>query len=462
MATPPPSIYGTCADWILADSPYALGNDATILHVDAVDETNYINKAQARTIIKRLAYVLRHQFDVGRDALYQDVVTCMATNDILLPTVFFGIIASGGVYSAASSSLTPFELSRQLKTSKSKIIIVSEDTLDVALKAAKECGIPLDRILVLESATHQRSLRDTVRPERNYLQATSELNWARPTDRDTLEKMPICLMFSSGTTGPPKGVMLSHRNIVAQSLTWQATLQDSLNSVKAAKPGKSPKNFQYRLIAHLPAAHVAGSQGYFMNGTMAGGTTFWMNKFVLADFIRYTKKYQPTHMFSVPSIYLQIINSPDVTDQFHSLVHAQVGAAPMGPGLQKLGQEKIGCFLNQSYGLTETSAALTMTPWYQNDHTGGIGALLPNSRLRIVNDDLEDVVDGQEGEFLIKGPIVTQGYYNNPEATAASFTPDGWLRTGDIGLRRDGLFYIVDRKKVRPRDSIFNISGMSC
>ncbi|OBT55808.1 hypothetical protein VE04_03260 [Pseudogymnoascus sp. 24MN13] len=429
------------------DSPYSWANDATILHIDAADETNYINKSQARTIIKRLAHVLRHRFSVGKAALYEDVVTCFASNQILLPTVFFGIIAAGGVYSAASSSLTPFELSRQLKTSKSNLIIASEDTLEVALKSAKECGIPVDRVLVLDSASHQRSLRDTVQLQRNYLETASELNWARPTDLDTLEKKPICLMFSSGTTGPPKGVMLSHKNIVAQSLTWQATLRDSLNTAKLAKPGKDPKNFKYGIVAHLPAAHVAGSQGYFMNGTMAGGATFWMTKFVLADFLHYTKKYRPTHMLSVPSIYLQIINSPDVTDHFHSLVHAQVGAAPMGPGLQKLGQEKIGCYLNQSYGLTETSASLTMTPWYQNDTTGGVGALLPNSRLRIVNDDLEDVVEGQEGEFLIKGPIVTRGYYNNPEATAATFTPDGWLRTGDIGLRRDGLFYIVDRKK---------------
>lgn len=375
----------------------------------------------------------------------------MATNQILLPTVFFGIIAAGGVYSAASSSLTPFELSRQLRTSKSNLIIASKDTLEVALKSAKECGIPLNRVLILDSTNHQRGLRDTIQPERNYLKTTHELNWARPTDSDTLDKKPICLMFSSGTTGPPKGVMLSHKNIIAQSLTWQATLRDSLNAVNPSKFGKDMKDFKYGIVAHLPAAHVAGSQGYFMNGTMAGGTTFWMNKFVLADFIHYTKKYRPTHMLSVPSIYLQIINSPDVTDHFQSLVHAQVGAAPMGPGLQKLGQEKIGCYLNQSYGLTETSASLTMTPWYQNDTTGGIGALLPNSRLRIVNDNLEDVVEGQEGEFLVKGQIVTQGYYNNPEATAATFTPDGWLRTGDIGLRRNGLFYIVDRKKVRYR-----------
>lgn len=90
-----------------------------------------------------------------------------------------------------------------------------------------------------------------------------------------------------------------------------------------------------------------------------------------------------------------------------------------------------------------------MTPWYQNDTPGGVGALLPNSRSRIMNDNLEDVVEGQEGEFLVKGQIVTQGYYNNPEATTAMFAPDGWLRTGDIGLQRDGLFYIVDRKKVR-------------
>jgi long-subunit acyl-CoA synthetase (AMP-forming) len=108
-----------------------------------------------------------------------------------------------------------------------------------------------------------------------------------------------------------------------------------------------------------------------------------------------------------------------------------------------------------------------MTPWYQSDLTGGIGSLLPNCRLKIVGEDGEEVAEGKEGEILVKGPIVTRGYWRNEVATKGAFAKNGWLKTGDIGLRRDGIFYIVDRKKVCarlgtcPALPLFSIIGLN-
>lgn len=120
----------------------------------------------------------------------------------------------------------------------------------------------------------------------------------------------------------------------------------------------------------------------------------------------------------------------------------------MGPELQKLAESKLKCKVSQAWGLTETTGAVTWLPWDREDSTGSIGTLLPNTRMKIVDDDGLAVPDGHRGEILVKGPNVTTGYWENPEATAKSFTDDGWFRTGDVGERRDGKFYVVDRKKV--------------
>lgn len=211
--------------------------------------------------------------------------------------------------------------------------------------------------------------------------------------------------------------------------------------------------FDYRTVAHLPAAHIAGCQGYYVNSTVAGGPVYWMPKFDFPKFLEYNKKYSITSFFTVPPIYLLIAKSPLVTDQFKSMQLAISGAAPMGPELKVLAEKRLGCVISQTWGLSETTGSSTLMPMAQADPTGSVGPILPNCRLRIVDEDNKDVPEGKEGEFIMKGPNVTQGYWKNPTATKDSFTPDGWFKTGDIGHRQNGNFYIVDRKKVRNPES---------
>jgi len=204
----------------------------------------------------------------------------------------------------------------------------------------------------------------------------------------------------------------------------------------------------YRTLAHLPTAHIAGCQGYFINPGVNGGTTYWMEKFDFPKFLEYTKKLEITFFFSVPPIFLLISQSPAVTDQFKTLRRAYTGAAPMGADLQARAQKKLGCLINQTWGLSETTGSTTGMPWETEELSGSVSRLLPNMRMRIVDEEGRDVPEGKEGEFLVKGPVVTKGYYNNPQATKEAFTEDGWFKSGDIGLRKHGLFYISDRKKV--------------
>ena len=416
-----------------------------MLFAEAGNEANCMTTAEVETAVKRLSYVLRHEFGIGSSP-GKDVVTCLSSNNLLLPTVFLATIGAGGVYSAASSALTVAELTRQIQTSGSKLVITTEDLQETAVEAARSCSIPPERILILHRMDAQkRALTSVANPIRNYLQqGSNELPRERITDLELLKSRTAALIFSSGTTGPPKGVKLSHRNFVGECVIAQAAMRAYLDRTK-----QRYIDYEHRTIAHLPCAHISGLQGYILNNIMYGGTVFWMPKFIFEDFVIAARQHRPTFLTTVPAVFLRIAKSLTITDEFHSLKQAQSGAAPIGRELQRLAETKLTCRIGQAWGLTETTGAVTALPWDEIDDTGSIGKLLPNTRMKIVgDDDSTPVPDGSAGEILIRGPNVTSGYWNNPEGTREALTEDGWLRTGDIGLRRNGKFYIVDRKKV--------------
>lgn len=384
---------------------------------------------------------------MGSHGSGKDVVLGVSSGQVLLPTMFYGVIAAGGVWSAASYTATPAELERQIRQGNSRLIITGPDTKDVAVRAARNANVPMDRVLVLRSMGHERVLENLATGV-NYLAqvgVNDVLDWERITDPRALESSLICLLYSSGTTGAPKGVNISHSNVVAEGLIPHFMDQEFLNRKRAEDPNYDDS---YRTLAHLPTAHIAGCQGYFINPGVVGGTTYWMEKFDFPKFLEYNKKLEITFFFSVPPIFLLISLSPDVTDQFKTLRRAYTGAAPMGHDLQNKAQKKLGCLINQTWGLSETTGSTTGMPSETEELTGSVSRVLPNMRMRVVDEEGRDVQEGHEGEFLVKGPVVTTGYYNNPQATKEAFTEDGWFKSGDIGFRKNGLFYISDRKKV--------------
>lgn len=434
---------------IFVDSPIPDSKENTVLHAEAADPSNATTKAQTRLLTRQIAYILRHHFGVGAHGPGKDVVVSICGGQVLLPAVFYGVIAAGGVWSAASATATPAELERQIRQGNGQLIVASPECKDTALKAAKDVGISGNRVLLLRSMGHERVLQNAGTGQ-NYLddlRPSEVLDWERITDPRKLEDSLICLLYSSGTTGVPKGVNISHQNMVTEALIPVYFDKEHI----ARKRQKDPKYMHHlRTLAHLPAAHIAGCQGYFANPAAAGGTVFWMEKFDFLKFLEYNKKLEITFFFTVPPIYLLITISPAVTDQFRTMLRAYTGAAPMGKDLQIKAQKKLGCLINQTWGLSETTGSTTGMPWESEELTGSVSRLLPNVRMRIVDENGKDVEEGQEGEFLVKGPVVTKGYYGNPQATKEAFTPDGWFKSGDIGLYRDGLFYIVDRKKACP------------
>ncbi|KAK7942641.1 4-coumarate-CoA ligase 2a [Apiospora aurea] len=399
---------------LLFDSEHSLAKDASVVHVEAANPANKLTKSELRSFIEQVAHGLHTNYGTGANGPSQDVVTVIGFGQILMPAVFYGVIAAGGVFSAASPSSTVSELARQISEAKSGLVICGREHVDVATKAAAQCKLPARNILVLDSTS--RSLNSIA----GKVEAItgSRVPWDRVADRQALRDSLIVILWSSGTTGLPKGVMLSHQNLVAETITTSV---------------------------------------YNRKWAMEQIEKGWMRKYNWPDLLRYAKAFKITAFYTVPSIYLRMSKAPQVTDQFSWLAGAVTGAAPMDGKLQQSANKKLGAaagrpqqqlMLGQTWGLSETTGAVTAVPAGESDDTGSIGSILPTIQLRLVDEDFQDVEPGQEGELVIKGPVVTRGYYRNPSATRDAFR-DGWFCSGDIGVMRNGKFYVVDRKKYK-------------
>ncbi|KAI0538321.1 hypothetical protein GGR58DRAFT_468547 [Xylaria digitata] len=414
----------------------------TIIHADAAEPSHNLTKAKLLRSSKRAAHVFRHQYGIGANGPDKDVVFNISTGHFMIPVMFYATIMAGGIFSSTSPAATPDEFAYQLRQTDAKVIVCTPDVKDTALAAAKKVGLAPRNVLIF-GGTKDLELREAASNAKVPI-SNQELDWQRITDPIKLENSVICLLFSSGTTGLPKAMRLSHRNSVAACALVVAPARQYNEKTK-------PPGHKYINLAHLPAAHIAGVQSYLVNNCYLGGTCYWMQRFDFPKFCQYAKKYKVTTMFTVPPIYLLIANSPLVKDHFDTWDDAVSGAAPMGQDLQRAASRKLGkgaTLLRQTFGLSETTGSITVVPTEiaHKVPAGSVGSLIPSCYARIVDDNEKDVEPGESGEIWVKGPVVTKGYWKNEKANKDAFQDD-WFRTGDIAVFRDGFFFIVDRKK---------------
>jgi acyl-CoA synthetase (AMP-forming)/AMP-acid ligase II len=328
---------------------------------------------------------------------------------------------------------------RQIQDAGAKMIVCTPEYATVAAAVAGKCGIPTNHVLIIDSTIRGRWTLHTLSGI-DILDKGAMLDWERIKDRKILQDTTVTLVYSSGTTGLPKGVRVSHENVVASCVCSM----DVARQYKANHP-----DFNFNTIAHLPFANIAGIDMYCTNPIYMGGSTYWMKNYDFHSFIEYHRRFRPTYQYTVPPIWLRIAKSDEVTDHFDGLQVAVTGSAPIGPATvleikAKLGKGK--AVVAQTWGITEATGVITATDW--GDPHWSVGDLIPNTRLRILDEDDQDIAIASDkpGEMLIGGPIVAQGYHNKPEITKESFV-DGWYYSGDIGMAEDNKYYIVDRKK---------------
>lgn len=364
-----------------------------------------------------------------------DVVAVFCPNTPWFPVVFHGIAAAGCVMSPINSLYTPDEIAFQLKDSGAKILITIGLFMDRATAAAEKS--PLDEIIVLDGAEGHANLFDLLGADAPSVQV----------DIDPATDL-VTLPYSSGTTGLPKGVMLTHRNLVA--------------NVSQCRP-LIDLGEDERIIAVLPFFHIYGLTVLMNQGLAWGGAVVTLPRFDLEDFLRTIQDQKITRAFVAPPILLALAKHP-LVDQYDlsSLTSILSGAAPLDEQLALAVQERLRknsgneVSVAQGYGMTELSPVSHTTPDLGCEPSGAgqppkgsVGYAIPNTECRLVDPGTgEDAAPGERGELWIRGPQVMKGYLNNEKATAETVDAEGWLHTGDVAIvDADGVYTVVDRVK---------------
>jgi acyl-CoA synthetase (AMP-forming)/AMP-acid ligase II len=336
--------------------------------------------------------------------------------------VFHGVASAGGKCTTVNPLYTANELAHQLQDSGAKLLVTVPPFLDAATEAAERAGV--EEVFVVGEAAGATPFTELL---------------GDPDDAPDVEIDPdtdlAVLPYSSGTTGLPKGVMLTHHNLVA-----------NLSQVQARFPIEPDDT----LIGVLPFFHIYGMTVIMNQGLRAGATIVTMPRFDLEQFLELIEEHGVTRAYVVPPIALALGKHPAVEGRDLSSIRTIMsGAAPLGGELSEQVAERIDCSVIQGYGLTETSPVTHCIRPDGENRPGSIGQALPGTECRIVDPESgEDVAEGERGELWIRGPQVMAGYLNNPDATADTIDDEGWLHTGDVAIRdADDFYSIVDRLK---------------
>jgi acyl-CoA synthetase (AMP-forming)/AMP-acid ligase II len=353
-----------------------------------------------------------------------DVCAILSPNTPEYPIAMLAIAQLGAIATTASPLYTKADLGRHLTDSRARMLITSTSLANTWAAVAAEAGI--EHIITLESTSGQAT-------------GFSEL-LAGPPAHTKVSIDPtdiVTLPYSSGTTGLPKGVMLTHRNLVANFLQVDAA-DHYLHDCDTT-------------IAFLPFFHIYGMVIIGLLGLWSGATLVVMPKFDLETYLHLVEYHRATVLHVVPPVVVALAKHPSVERRdFSSIRKLFSGAAPLSASTIEQCTCRINCVLQQGYGLTETSPATHITSDEPSmNKNGSVGCLVSNTECRVVDPATgEDVGMEQDGEIWLRGPQVMRGYLNCPDATRATIDADGWLHSGDIGhADTDGNFYVVDRLK---------------
>jgi len=371
-----------------------------------------------------------------------DVLLIVSPNSLQFPIIVYATLAVGAVISTANPLYTAGEICAQMEDSGAKFVYTVPEQAEKVHAACKKYG-NIQHILVDGEAAGCESFSSLL----------EEQGAPAPKPNIRPQEDIAVLPYSSGTTGKPKGVMLTHYNLIA-------------NICQVSAPGLSVLKDTDVSLAVVPFFHIYGLVVVQMAGLSTGTTIVSLNKMDLKIFLQCIQNYKVTTLFLVPPLAIVLAKNAMVEDyDMSSVKNVLCGAAPLGSDIARELRVRFPGFteqLRQGFGMTETTGVVTITPSSIPD-PGSAGMVVPNVVVKVV-----DIETGAscgayvEGEICAKGPNMMKGYLKNAEATLRTIDRHGWLHTGDIGYyNKDGQFYIIDRLKELIKYNGFQVAPAS-
>lgn len=352
-----------------------------------------------------------------------DRVTLHSANGWEWIVSYYAVLKAGGIINPVNALLTPSEVSYIVKDCGARVIITSPEKAEQLSEFRN--GMSIQHIVAYGEAP----IAGAQAFDRLIESASDqfELIERRPDDISTIG-------YTSGTTGRPKGAVLTHRAVILNSLVTA-----NMHVRTAAD----------RVVTALPCAHVYGN--IVMNGTlMTGGTLLLMPRFDAEQAITLIVDQHATIFDGVPTMYMYMLALPELQKfDFSGLMRCTVGGQTMPVAKMQDVEERFSCPLLELWGMTEIAGCGVTHPFYAGSRLGSIGISLPRVECRIAasDDALRTLPPGKVGELMVRGPVVMRGYYGNDNATRETIEPDGWLHSGDLArMDEEGYIYIVDRK----------------
>ncbi|KAL2817124.1 hypothetical protein BJX63DRAFT_117111 [Aspergillus granulosus] len=426
-----------------ARHPYTCGvTGKTYSTLEVKERVEYLSRALAKEL----------NWEANRGTEWDKTLAVFSLNTIDTIPLAWATHELGGIVSPANAAYSASELKHQLIDSKAKALFTCAPLLPVALEAASAAGHPTDRIYLIDVLPGSGKLPAQYKTLSQLIEAGKSLPKLEKISWRAGEaaRRTAFLCYSSGTSGMPKGVMISHRNVISNILQISA-------SEKSWRDAQKTTDGQYYtdvLLGLLPQSHIYGLIVMCHAGPFRGDQVIVLPKFELDTYMAAVQNFKITSLFVVPPIIITMLRNPQVCAKydFSSAISLFTGAAPLGQETALDFQKAYpGVVIRQAYGLTETATVVSSTQ-FQDIVLGSSGWLVPGVEARIVTPEGKEVTEyDTPGELWIKSPSVVLGYLNNEKATKETFG-DGWMRTGDEAVIRKtprGFehVYIVDRIK---------------
>ena len=370
-----------------------------------------------------------------------DSIPVYSRNSIWYPLATLSAIRIGAIACAVSPEYTLDELYNGLKLSKTKFMFTTKDLLEKAITAADKVGLPRNKIFLLDDAAnpHHLSLRTLAAKGLEYRFSGQELSKVYEIPKNkTNHDVCAYICFSSGTTGMPKAVMISHANIIAQCLQMIEIKPKSHNKVLAA----------------LPFNHITGVVHLIHLPIVIDANVYVIGRFDFEAALKTVAENKIKELLLVPPILIRMVRQSELVAKY-DLSHVQrfsSGAAPLSKEILTMLEKQFpGTGFKQGYGMTESCSCITAHPPFRYDYkyADKVGMLVSSTEVKIIHpENGRSCGVGEAGEVWARGPQVVMGYLDNPKATAETFDKDGFLHTGDIGfIDNDGMLSITDRMK---------------